>query len=125
MIPVQARDRYMAALEAASVGKDIVPFTSFLAEHIGRPPPDDPLSGPAKAKLAGRPRCASTPKGDIPLDLLEARDCGEVVCFWRGGRVHAGLPSFRQLARKVVADLGVPIGDKRQNHPFRRQSDRA
>ena len=36
VIPVQARDRYMAALEAASVGGDIVPFTTFLAEQVGR-----------------------------------------------------------------------------------------
>jgi hypothetical protein len=40
VIPVQARDRYMAALEAASVGKDIVPFTDFLAEHVGRRAPE-------------------------------------------------------------------------------------
>lgn len=40
VIPVQARDAYMAALEAASVGGDIVPFTTFLAEHVGRPAPE-------------------------------------------------------------------------------------
>jgi hypothetical protein len=39
VIPVQARDRYMAALEAASVGEDIGPFTSFLAEQVGKPAP--------------------------------------------------------------------------------------
>ena len=39
VIPVQARDRYMAALEAASVGGDIIPFTTFLAEQVGRPAP--------------------------------------------------------------------------------------
>ncbi len=39
VIPVQARDGYMAALEAASVGKNIVPFASFLAEHVGRQVP--------------------------------------------------------------------------------------
>jgi Fic/DOC family len=39
VIPVQLRDRYMAALEAASVDQDIVPFTDLLAEHIGRPAP--------------------------------------------------------------------------------------
>jgi Fic family protein len=40
VIPVQARAQYMAALEAASVGGDIVPFTAFLAEHVGRPAPE-------------------------------------------------------------------------------------
>ena len=29
------RDRYMAALEAASVGHDIVPFADLLAELVG------------------------------------------------------------------------------------------
>ncbi|HUZ13853.1 MAG TPA: Fic family protein [Caulobacteraceae bacterium] len=42
VIPVQARDLYMAALEAASVGGDIVPFITFLAEQIGRPAPVHP-----------------------------------------------------------------------------------
>ena len=37
VIPVQARDAYMAALEAASVGGDIVPFTTFLAGLMGKP----------------------------------------------------------------------------------------
>lgn len=40
VIPVQARDRYMAALEAASVEQDIGPFADFLAEHAGRRAPD-------------------------------------------------------------------------------------
>ncbi len=40
VIPVQARDRYMAALESASVNQDIVPFTTFLAEHVGRRAPE-------------------------------------------------------------------------------------
>jgi len=31
VIPVELRDRYMAALEEASVNKDIVPFCEFLA----------------------------------------------------------------------------------------------
>jgi Fic family protein len=39
VIPVQSRDRYMSALEAASVGQDIVPFASFLAEHVGKTAP--------------------------------------------------------------------------------------
>lgn len=39
VIPVQARAQYMAALEAASVEENIVPFTDFLANQIGRPPP--------------------------------------------------------------------------------------
>lgn len=39
VIPVQSRDRYMAALEAASVDQNIAPFADFLAEHVGRPAP--------------------------------------------------------------------------------------
>lgn len=39
VIPVQARARYMAALETASVEQDIGPFTSFLAELVGKPAP--------------------------------------------------------------------------------------
>ena len=31
VVPVERRDPYMAALEAASVGHDIGPFTDFLA----------------------------------------------------------------------------------------------
>ena len=38
VIPVQARARYLAALEAASVEQDIGPFTAFLAELVGKPP---------------------------------------------------------------------------------------
>ncbi len=37
VIPVQARDRYMAALEAASVDQNIIPFAEFLAEHLRQP----------------------------------------------------------------------------------------
>jgi hypothetical protein len=36
VIPVQSRDRYMAALESASVDQNIIPFTEFLAEQVGR-----------------------------------------------------------------------------------------
>jgi hypothetical protein len=36
VIPVEQRDRYMAALEAASVEHDIVPFTAFLAELVAQ-----------------------------------------------------------------------------------------
>jgi hypothetical protein len=39
VIPLQARDRYMAALETASVEQDIGPFADFLAEKAGRPAP--------------------------------------------------------------------------------------
>jgi len=39
VIPVQARDRYMAALESASVDQEIAPFASFLAEHVGKAAP--------------------------------------------------------------------------------------
>lgn len=46
---------------------------------------------------------------DIPLELLEARDRGEVVFFCGAGvSMPAGLPSFRDLARNVVTDLGGP-----------------
>ena len=37
VIPVQTRDRYMAALEAASVDQNIIPFAEFLAEQIRKP----------------------------------------------------------------------------------------
>lgn len=37
VIPVEARNDYMRALEAASVRQDIVPFTEFLAERIRKP----------------------------------------------------------------------------------------
>ena len=36
VIPVEKRDRYMEALEDASVGRNIVPFTKFLPELIKR-----------------------------------------------------------------------------------------
>lgn len=35
VVPVEKRDKYMATLEAASVGGDIVPFTRFLAGLMG------------------------------------------------------------------------------------------
>ena len=34
IVPVERRDEYMQALEAASVNQDIVPFTKFLASLI-------------------------------------------------------------------------------------------
>jgi hypothetical protein len=34
VIPVEQRDCYMAALEEASVGQDIRPFTALLAELV-------------------------------------------------------------------------------------------
>jgi Fic family protein len=37
VIPVEARNDYMRALEAASFRQDIVPFTEFLAERIRKP----------------------------------------------------------------------------------------
>ncbi len=40
VIPVDLRDAYMAALEAASVGRNIVPFTKFLARLV-----DDGMKG--------------------------------------------------------------------------------
>ncbi|MDG2521203.1 Fic family protein [Caulobacter segnis] len=39
VIPVQARDDYMTALEAASHNGDIVPFAQFLAHRVGRDAP--------------------------------------------------------------------------------------
>ncbi|MFH1764779.1 MAG: Fic family protein [Gemmatimonadota bacterium] len=36
VIPVEDRDSYMAALEAASVHSDIRPFTQLVAERVGR-----------------------------------------------------------------------------------------
>jgi hypothetical protein len=39
VIPVQSRALYMAALEAASVDQNIVPFADFVADQIGRPAP--------------------------------------------------------------------------------------
>lgn len=47
VIPVEKRTPYMEALEKASVGQDIVPFTKFLAGLVeksmaGEPPPDIP-----------------------------------------------------------------------------------
>lgn len=37
IVPVDCRERYLAALEAASVNQDIVPFAKFLDEQYGRP----------------------------------------------------------------------------------------
>ena len=42
VIPVERRDTYMAALEAASVGRDIGPFTDFLGGLVGGQGRDDP-----------------------------------------------------------------------------------
>jgi hypothetical protein len=48
---------------------------------------------------------------DIPDELLEARDRGEVVFICGAGvSMPAGLPSFLTLAKQVVADLGVSQG---------------
>ena len=46
---------------------------------------------------------------NIPSELLDARDNGEVVFFCGAGiSVPAGLPSFASLAKYVIAELGVP-----------------
>ncbi len=47
IIPVEQRNAYMAALEAASVDRNIVPFTNFLAKLVranleGKPGPKVP-----------------------------------------------------------------------------------
>ncbi|WP_287148963.1 hypothetical protein [Alteromonas sp.] len=34
IVPIERRDEYMQALEAASINQDIVPFTKFLATFI-------------------------------------------------------------------------------------------
>jgi hypothetical protein len=48
---------------------------------------------------------------DIPDELLEARDRGEVIFVCGAGiSMPAGLPSFLMLAKQVVADLGVSKG---------------
>lgn len=45
----------------------------------------------------------------IPNELLDARDNGEVVFFCGAGvSIPAGLPSFSDLAKGVLTDLGVP-----------------
>ena len=49
VIPLERRDEYMAALEEASVGQNIVPFTDFLAGLVdagleGKPDPELPSS---------------------------------------------------------------------------------
>jgi hypothetical protein len=46
---------------------------------------------------------------NIPNELLEARDNGEVVFLCGAGvSMPAGLPSFAGLARSTLDDLGVP-----------------
>lgn len=42
VVPVQQRDAYMAALESASAGDDIGPFTAFLGSLVGKTPPAPP-----------------------------------------------------------------------------------
>jgi Fic family protein len=47
VLPVEERDEYMAALEAASVEQNIAPFSAFLARLVqarleGHPPPRVP-----------------------------------------------------------------------------------
>ncbi len=45
---------------------------------------------------------------DLPGDLLDARDEGQVIFFCGAGvsRAEAGGPSFRELADRVVTRLG-------------------
>jgi hypothetical protein len=46
---------------------------------------------------------------NIPNELIEARDRGEVVFFCGAGvSMPAGLPSFVGLAQRLVHELGVP-----------------
>ncbi len=53
VIPMAARDAYMAALETASVGQDIAPFTDLIA-------------GLAEARLNGEPAPAITAAAAAP-----------------------------------------------------------
>ena len=54
---------------------------------------------------------------DIPLELLEARDKGEVIFLCGAGiSMPAGLPSFNSLTRSVVQRLGAP--DNSFTRPF-------
>ena len=58
---------------------------------------------------------------NIPSELLDARDSGEVVFFCGAGiSMPAGLPSFARLAKDVIAELGVP-----DHAPIRRLLQRA
>src|SRR5262245_28607728 len=50
---------------------------------------------------------------NIPDELLEARDSGNVVFFCGAGVSRpAGLPGFADLAEQVVQELGAPPGAK-------------
>ena len=82
VIPVERRDAYMAALEAASVRQDIGPFADFLAalvEGQGRPAPTPSLSG-------GR-------SGSDTAARAESAVSRPTRC--RGGRGRAGPPPSR------------------------------
>ena len=46
IIPVDQRDAYMAALEAASVDRNIVPFAEFLGSLV-----DDQMKGKSTPKV--------------------------------------------------------------------------
>jgi NAD-dependent SIR2 family protein deacetylase len=48
---------------------------------------------------------------DLPDELLEERDAGNVVLFCGAGISRpAGLPGFFDLTRKAISRLGVPEG---------------
>ena len=49
VIPLERRNEYMEALEAASVEQDIVPFTQFLAKLV-----ESEMAGNAIAKLPNK-----------------------------------------------------------------------
>ncbi len=44
VVPVEARDRYMECLEAASQNEDIAPLAKFISELVAAPPPPRPAS---------------------------------------------------------------------------------
>ena len=70
VIPVEKRDDYMAALEQASVGQDIVPFTEFLAGIV-----EDGLKGRPTAKVpAGKQARAEGSLGSSGTARQEDRE---------------------------------------------------
>ena len=50
VIPLDERDTYMAALEAASVVQNIGPFTDFLARLVGAGLKGEPVPAPPASK---------------------------------------------------------------------------
>lgn len=55
VVPLQQRDAYMAALEQASAGQNIVPFTEFLAELVREGQRGTPVANAPKPDLGPTP----------------------------------------------------------------------